>query len=203
MKWRRMVRKYLLTLAGESGLTLIELLVVLALLGVVLGSIYQYFFFSHHQRNRAAAESRSIQDARLTLARLDREIRQARKATESAGAVAVPDDNQLDIYTDVISGDDGKPELVRYKLELNGALVRGVSRPQGSEYPYTYEAPGTWETVVSTVANDTDPLFILDDRHSPRLVVNVDLLVDDSATPLARPVQIQAAITVRSREDAK
>lgn len=203
MTWRRMVRKNLLTLAGESGLTLIELLVVLALLGVVLGSIYQYFSFSYASWNRAAAESRSIQDARLTLARLDREIRQARKATESAGAVAVPDDNQLDIYTDVIRGDDGKPELVRYKLELNGALVRGVSGPQGSEYPYTYEDPDTWETVVSTVANDTDPLFILDDSHSPRLVVNVDLLVDDSATPLARPVQIQAAISVRSREDAK
>lgn len=203
-KWHKWARKNSLILAGESGLTLVELLVVLALLSMVVGSAYQYFSFGYASWDRAAAESRAIQDARLAVTRLDQEVRMARKAMESTAAVVVSaDHNQLDIYTDVITGDVGKPELVRYRLQ-SGSLVRGVSVPQGSQYPYTYQSPGTWETVVAKVANGNgNNLFSLDSSHLPRLVVYMDLWVNDAAAPLAQPLQVLATFTVRSREVAE
>lgn len=202
-KWHKWARKHSLILAGESGLTLVELLVVLALLSMAVGSAYQYFSFGYASWDRAAAESRAIQDARLAVTRLDQEVRMARKAMESTEAVVSPDHNQLDIYTDVITGDGGKPELVSYRLQ-SGSLVRGVFVPQGSQYPYTYPTPGTWETVVAKVANGNgDNLFSLDSSHLPRLVVSMDLRVNDAAAPLTQPLQVLATFTVRSREVAK
>ncbi len=59
-------------LNNEKGLTLVELLVVLALLGIVLGSIYQYFFYGYNSWVRSNAEAEQVQDARLAVIHMDR-----------------------------------------------------------------------------------------------------------------------------------
>ncbi len=189
------------TFRNKRGITLVELLVVLALLSMTIGVIYMYFDYGYKSWNRASAEARAVQEARLFIDVLNREVHQARVATNGGTAVAVSAGNtQLDVYTDV-SG-DGRPELVRYRL-VDGRLERGVSAPQGSAYPYSYAAPTAYETVVTTVVNGAgDSLFTVDASNPPRMKVLVNLLVNDAATPLAQPLAVQATISVRSRGNA-
>ncbi|MFZ5897816.1 MAG: prepilin-type N-terminal cleavage/methylation domain-containing protein [Bacillota bacterium] len=184
-----------------GGFTLVELLVVLALLGLTIGVILLFFDYGNRSWNRAVGEARVVQEARIFINQLDREIRQARVATSGGSPVTVTDGgNQLDIYSDVTG--DAKPELIRYRL-VNGRLERGVSMPQGSAFPYTYAAPTAYQTIVTTVVNGPgDILFSLESASPPRLAVFVNLLVNDAAAPLSRPLAVQALMTVRSRGDA-
>lgn len=186
---------------GENGLTLVELLLVLALLGVVLAAIFQYWQYGNASWERTAAEGRATQEARLALMRMEREVRQAQKATETRESIHLVSSTQVEIYTDVTG--DGKPELVVYRLQ-GDALERGVAAPSGSHFPYTYAEPGNWETVVSKVETPAgQPLFAMDASRKPRLVLTVNLVVGDSRVPLGRPVSVQAALTVRGRAEAE
>lgn len=186
---------------GENGLTLVELLLVLALLGVVLAGIFQYWQYGNASWERTAAEGRATQEARLALMRMEREVRQAQKATETKESIHLVSSTEVEIYTDVTG--DGKPEMVVYRLQ-GDALQRGVAAPSGSSFPYTYGAPVNWDTVVSRAETPAgQSLFTLDESHKPRLVLTVNLVVADPQVTLARPVSVQAVLTVRGRTEAK
>lgn len=182
----------------DKGFSLVELLVVLALLAMVLAGAYQYFFFGYSSWNRASAEARVMQQTRLALLKMDREVREARKAMEAQDSVAVPTSSQLDIYTDTTG--DGKPEMVRYLLD-SGALKRGVSVSEDDVYPYSYDDPDVTEVIISTVTNTG--VFTLDDTYKPRILVSVHLEVNDSEYPLVNPVDVEAELAVRSRGRAE
>jgi prepilin-type N-terminal cleavage/methylation domain-containing protein len=70
-------------LNNEKGLTLVELLIVLALLGIVLGGIYQYFHYGYNSWMRSSAEAEQVQEARLAVIRMDREVREAQQGKEN------------------------------------------------------------------------------------------------------------------------
>jgi len=196
-----MIRK---ALGSERGLSLVELMVALALIVVVLGPVYQYFHYGYSGWNRASAEARVIQDARLLLIQVSEEVRTARVAIDGGTALEVQSATELNVYTDV-AGDE-KPEKVCYRL--NGTVLeRAVVEPEGDAFPYTYGNPVDWETVLRRVNNteifstpdlDGDPV-----TPNSREAVHVELSVDDLDTPLTEPLSVRATLTVRSRGEAE
>ncbi|MCL6480018.1 MAG: prepilin-type N-terminal cleavage/methylation domain-containing protein [Peptococcaceae bacterium] len=200
---------------GCSGSSLVELLTVLALLGIVLGVVYQYLYYSYRSTDLSFAESRLIQEARLFLAGIGREVRRAvvaRKDEAGRNVEAVefipPDQSttgQIRIYTDL--NGDGRPEMVCYRLR-NNSLEKAVVPPEGSGFPYTYGEPATWETVLSQVENsdifnrvsdlDPDPD---QEKVAVRQIIRVNLVLNDPQTPLAQPLRISSSLTVRSQQE--
>jgi prepilin-type N-terminal cleavage/methylation domain-containing protein len=193
---------------NDKGMTLVELLIVLALLGIVLGGIYQYFYYGYHSWMRSSAEAQQVQDARLAVIRMDGEVRGARQGKESTNPVVWVSDTEINIYTD--TDNDGHPELVCYKLDaVDGvnSLLRGTASPQGDAYPYTYGVPGQWETVVDRVENDeifTVPKYELNgsDVDYQRGIINVELHIS-AAEQSVKPIKVEAKLTVRGRGEVK
>lgn len=187
---------------NSRGFSLIELIIVLFLLSIVIAGVYQLFFFSQSSWTRSAAESRAIQDARNVLMQMDREIRQARSPNEGTPPVVFVASDEIRVYSDVRG--DGRPEMISYHCpgsqgqEEPRPLQRSVVDPDGDEYPYTYDTPSGWIAIADNV---WDCVFSVEGT-APRLAVNVRLFVDDPETHLARPVEVQAKLIVRSRGGA-
>ncbi|SHE61460.1 prepilin-type N-terminal cleavage/methylation domain-containing protein [Desulforamulus putei DSM 12395] len=205
MPYKRLMGCCRKKLRNNRGFSLVELIIALALLSLVLAAAYQFYFFSQRSWQRAEAEAGTIQEARLAVMQLAREIRSARKATANLAAVNIADGvtpagSQLDIYTDV--NNDGKPERVCYRLQ-NGTLQRGVALRQSRQpdaFPYTYGSPATWQTVVAGVANTADqPVFSLKENYPN--VVQINLIIN--ADGLSKPVTVKSSLVIRSRSAAE
>lgn len=184
---------------GRAGFSLAELLVVLALLGIVLGGVYQYMFYAQRSADRALAEARVLQDVRLFLARLSWEVRDAQVATSAEGALVVESATRVHLYADV-SG-DARPEKVFYRLEGN-TLQRAVVPPGNDAFPYAYGVPADWELVLAGVTALSFGIPDLDgDPGTPnaREALQLELSCGDVHTPLTRPVKLSTILTVRGK----
>jgi|CZCB01.1.fsa_nt_gi prepilin-type N-terminal cleavage/methylation domain-containing protein len=185
---------------NQKGFTLIELLIVLALLGIVLGGAYQYFFYGYNSWTRSNAEAQQVQTARLAVMRMDNEVREAQQGEENTAPVICLSEKELHIYTD--TNDDGRPELICYRL-TGGKLERGVAFPQGDTFPYQYGNPGNWETVISKVKNDiifTVPKYRVDGKEMEyqRGIISVEIHVGNPDQSI-KPTIVKAQLTVRGR----
>lgn len=182
----------------EKGITLVELLVVLAILGIVIGGVYQYYFYGYNSWVRSSVESEMIQEARLAVVRLDREVREAEKAVEGKEPVVLGSDKKtISIYTR--SDSEAHPKLITYRLK-NGNLERGVSLPTNDAYPYQYEAePSQWEAVISNVEDKS--IFSVPSGGGAggfqRGIINLDLRIVPQEP--VKPFNIKAVLTVRGR----
>lgn len=189
---------------SRKGFTLVELIIALSLLGIILAGIYNFFFLVQTSWDRIAAESRVIQETQLVILRMDNEIRQAQKPSETVNSVVVTSGgNQLDIYSD--TNKDGKPELIRYQ-RTNNILKRGIVSTSSTVYPFAYGAPSVWETVVGNLKNiNTQLVFILKEANNPRFVVSVHLQVEDASSSLTPPalIDINGDCAVRSKGEVK
>ena len=72
---------------NQKGFTLIELLIVLALLGIVLGGAYQYFFYGYNSWTRSNAEAQQVQTARLAVMRMENEVKEAQQGEKDIDPV--------------------------------------------------------------------------------------------------------------------
>ncbi len=184
---------------SRPGLALVDLLVAMALMGISLAITYQYFFYTRASWERAAAESRAVQDVRLALGRMEREVREARTATAGGRPVELVSASQVRIYTDLPGTADGRPEMVVYRVS-GGSLQRGVAPPIGNAFPYTYGTITNWQTVLSRVDN-SDPFSV--DTSGQRNTLTVNLRVNDAQSPLRQPVEALVTLAVRSRGEAE
>jgi prepilin-type N-terminal cleavage/methylation domain-containing protein len=137
---------------GERGFTLIELLIATSVGLVVVGAALAMFIGGVRSEPKTAAKVAAIQDARVTLDRITRELRQA-LAVEAASAT------ELEIVTYVKAatcngapGGTSIPCEVTYSCEVD-ACTRTVAQPDGS-------APGVPTQAVSGLVspNVFDPL---------------------------------------------
>lgn len=147
--------------ASERGFTLPELLVSLVLSLMVLGTGVMVFSASVHTQPEQEQRGGSIQQARTTLERMIREIRQGWE-------VPVATSNQLSLLTYVKSATcGGSPSSAAIPCRVTytctgGTCVRVEALPNGS-------SPGPTETVVTGLTpwitftyspSTSDPSFV-------------------------------------------
>jgi prepilin-type N-terminal cleavage/methylation domain-containing protein len=143
----------------EPGFTLIELLIATTMGLVVVGAALAMFIGGVRSEPKTAAKVAAIQEARITLDRITRELRQGLSAEASS--------DQLEILTYVKAATCGGapattsiPCQVTYACE-DDACMRTVAQPDGS-------APGPATTVVDGLVSpnvfdpdpDVDPTYI-------------------------------------------
>ena len=100
------VKKHRTSFHDQYGFTAVELLLVLALLGLVLAGIYQFFFFTNRSYTQAERQSISVQEANLFLLNIEKDIRSASQPNDLTTAIRVLNSSghqarkgqRLDIY---------------------------------------------------------------------------------------------------------
>ncbi len=147
---------------GEDGLTLIELLVAAAVGLVVVGGALTMFMGAIRSEPRTASKVAAIQQARTTVDRITRELRQGQET------LTTPSETELSIVTYVkaaicggAAANTSIPCRVTYKCKT-GACTRVVAQPDGS-------APGSAEQVASGLTSD-NVFSYLPDKANPTYV---------------------------------
>ena len=135
---------------GSRGFSLIELVIGIALSGLVAGAIFSFFSSSTEAGRLHEAQTRSQEAARLALARLGADVRQAAGPGDLAPVASISA-TELVVHVDERRSHDPTlsflPNKVRYALE-SGSLVREsaaaiVGAGGAITYPATYSGRTT------------------------------------------------------------
>ena len=150
---------------GQRGFSLIELMIGIALSGLFAGALFSFFNSSTEANRTHEAQTRSQASARLALARLSGDVRQAAGPDGTAPVVAISA-YELIVYVDARRSADptlsALPRRVRYALE-SGSLVREEAVPTvgaggALTYPAAYSGRETMATGIVNAANAV-PVF--------------------------------------------
>jgi len=131
---------------GERGFTLVELLLAATMGLVVVGGAVTIFIGAIRSEPRVAGEVASIQQARVAMERLTRELRQGLDVPTATAS-------QLEIITYVNEAScDGAPSSTKIPCRVTytcaaGACSRVVAQPDGT-------APGGSTQVINGLASD-------------------------------------------------
>jgi prepilin-type N-terminal cleavage/methylation domain-containing protein len=144
----------------ERGFTLIELLVATTLGLVVVGAALAMFIGGVRSEPRTAAKVAAIQDARVVLDRITREVRQGIEVEASLPS-------RLEILTYVkATSCDGSPAATSIPCKVTyecagDACTRTVAEPDGSSVGSPRQVvDGLVSTNVFDVEPDTDPTYV-------------------------------------------
>lgn len=145
----------------ERGFTLIELLIAAAVGLVVVGGALTMFMGAIRSEPRTASKVAAIQQARTTMDRITRELRQGLEMP------APPSETELEIVTYVKAATCGGaaastsiPCLVTYTCEAD-ACTRVVAQPDGSAPgPAVEVVSGLTSTDVFTSSPVEDPTYV-------------------------------------------
>lgn len=194
---------------NQKGITLVELLLVLALLGLVLAGIYQFFFFTNRTYSNAESQSISIQEANLFIANIEKDIRSASQPNDATTAIRVLNNSgsqarkgqQLDIYR--YNTSTGIYERISYKID-GTELLKGsaTSESQVLTASPQYGTITEWQTIVTNINDYEDTEFLFVDASndgtvtSERRLIKVNLKIFDPDTN--RPLNFQTSCLSRS-----
>jgi prepilin-type N-terminal cleavage/methylation domain-containing protein len=134
------------TLREADGFTLVELLVATVLALVVIGGAVMAFTASIRSQPRIDSQAHAIEQARTTMERLVRELRQG-SSVSSASA------SQLSVvtYVDSTCGGTATPAATQCRVTYScsgGACTRSLAKPDGS-------SPTTPTQVVSGLSSNS------------------------------------------------
>jgi type II secretory pathway pseudopilin PulG len=190
---------------GQHGFTLVELIIYLSLLTLVLAGIYNFFFFSNQSSLRAQAESEVLQDARIVLMQMEREIRQANRPRKLSN-LSLPEGtgiNDLPAGKAVVDGSSGTeltiysyigstPKKISYRIINTGSysvMDRSVDDPH-------IVTPDNWERILEHIVTVTGGnYFIIQDK---KVIIQVSLL--DATENILNPLSVSSTFTVRGKE---
>jgi len=161
----------------ERGFTLIELLVATAAGLVVIGGAFTMFAGAIHSQPRDSSKVVAMQDARTTVDRITRELRQGLEVVPSA---PTPSASQMAILTYVKQATCGGAAAstsipCRVTYTCSGATcTRVVSQPNGS-------SPGPTQTVATGLASSS--VFTYSPSAADPGYVGVSFAISGSGQP--------------------
>ena len=191
----------------DSGLSLVELLVTMILTTLIMGVTFTVMMTVQRQTSDNQARQRSITQAELAMARIDRQVRSGNvlfnpdAEIDVAGVATCPDpvrnDNSgscMRVYTQA----NGNQKCVQWQV-VGGALRTRAWSPAWR----TDGQVSDWTTVANSLANDpaASPPFRLTGSgpvtaYSAR-VVDITLLVRDPKD-VGRTTEVQTSLSGRN-----
>lgn len=135
----------------QKGMTLVELLVAIAIMSLGMITFTVLSVKAWNYRGYTLEQVTSTASASHVLTKMVHEIRAARQADNGAYAIKEVQDNSLTVYIDV--DNDGSAERVRYFIDSNEKLKRGVTEFVGGVYSDSDEII---EVLLSYVTNITE-----------------------------------------------
>ena len=138
----------------QRGFTLVELLLALALLGLVLAGIYNFFFFTNRAYTQAEGQSISVQEANLFLLNIEKDIRSASQPNDLTTAIRVLNSSghqarkgqRLDIYR--YNDQNDQYERIAYRSDGNVLRKGSVTANNQINTASPQYAPQNWKTLL-------------------------------------------------------
>ncbi len=190
----------------EDGFTLPEMMVVLALMGMLLGIMFLVFNTTSMWASRVEARSIAAREARFTVDRMSRDLRQAMEIDEGSGVFAEAGIRRCVFYVDL--NHDGTPEKVTYYVE-GRRVRRTVAEATIPVFPYNFGADGSPSTLIGTLtdawASTTQPIFRYQDTSgaytaSKPAISAVEIHIENQGVSGAEvaPFETRTLVKVRS-----
>jgi prepilin-type N-terminal cleavage/methylation domain-containing protein len=142
---------------SESGMTLVELSVTVALLGIVMMALVSTVWTIQNAFNRQADRSASVDQVRLAVEELDKEIRSGNLLYDPASEPNIPSKGiqpymSLRVYTQAnASTRNPGNRCVEWRI-ISGQLQR---RDWSENYPADGSVVNGWRTIATNVVNVT------------------------------------------------
>lgn len=160
----------------EGGLTLIELLIAASIGLIVVGGALTMFMGAIRSEPRTASKVAAIQQARITVDRITRELRQGLETP-----TASPSKLEIVTYVKVATcggaaASTAKPCRVTYECSA-GKCMRFVAQPDGS-------APGPAVQVASGLASTNVFTYLPSEAEVEPAYVGVTFAFDASGQPV-------------------
>lgn len=163
----------------ETGFSTLELAITTALLGLSLSITFSALASAQQSVSRAQSRSASIDEVRLAMSDIDRQVRSSNRffdpASEGANAGAgIAPGFSLRIYTQAT----GHQRCVQWRLTASGRL-------QTRRWTESWQADGqvsAWRTVASNLVNVTAP-FALETGNGSAFggrLMNVELVANNN-----------------------
>jgi type II secretory pathway pseudopilin PulG len=173
----------------QAGVSTMEMVVVVALLSVVLAVAFQGLTSYQDATAGNAARLRNLEEARVTMAVLTKDLRTA----SSFSALAAADVTFLGHLNTTATG---PPTQVRLYVDLQGRLLEAVTQPDNpTASPITYTGPPVTRTVGEGLVNGGSLLDFRDAADSPTTVAaEVSSVVVTLSVDLPAPVDVPATV---------
>jgi prepilin-type N-terminal cleavage/methylation domain-containing protein len=141
--------------AGEGGFTLVELLVSIVLLGVLMSAVLATFVASHRSAELGLSEHDSVEQSRMALNRVSRELRQALRLVRAVNPDgSAHDPNAITAVTfDADFNGDGCIDGTAFQLGAT-CLPANPADPERLTYCYEPQALTTGVPRLYVLAGD-------------------------------------------------
>lgn len=175
----------------KNGFTLTELLITIAILVLVIGAVYSGYLLSRQAFQKGENAAEILQNGRVILERMTREIRQAREIVTELGLT-------IDEATSTIEFEDGhigeRYYYIRYFKEGSN-VKKEIKRYYFSGDPGTYVAwnatpPEGQELLTTTTSIGTIGEYATDLKIWGPRVVNISIFLEKGDQKINLPAKI-------------
>lgn len=127
----------------RKGMTMVEMLVTIALLTIMMGMIFSAVYYFYTYNAYALAQAAEVDNARRSLARLTRDIREMTYAEDGSFPIVIKEDHLLGFYSDIDY--DNSVEYVEYELATTTFYKRTYN---ATGNPPTYNLSNPDEEII-------------------------------------------------------
>lgn len=195
----------------DKGFTLVELLVSMSIFAILMALIFSLFITMLNQATDNLARTRSVEQARLGIAQIDRQVRSGNVISDPASNdpadSGVPSNYSLRVYTQE-GGDD---KCAQWRVIFDAPTDK-FGRLEFREWKAGDPSTSTeWYSVASNVQRPTNSVFAMDDptTYPPFWVdpgaksraqnVHITLRMGDpESDPDAKPASVTSVVTGRN-----
>jgi prepilin-type N-terminal cleavage/methylation domain-containing protein len=160
----------------EAGMTLVEMLVAISITTIMSGMIVSAIYYFYTYNAYAIAQTSEVDNARRSLARLTRDIREMTYAEDGSFPIVVKEQHLLGFYSDIDY--DNSVEYVEYELATT-TFYKRTYNATGNPPTYNLSSPDEEIIISEYVQNNLEATstFSYFDTNGNQLD-DTDLLTD-------------------------